>query len=187
MTTQRYNAGIQRAKGLLEIAAGLYDSSLSYQTKRAAEGMLQTDTDLGRVLRLSLDTKKSETRPEVSISFTTGSFREIIAVAEGKYSLAWVNPSVLLTLAYRGTGPFPKRLPLRTVAVFPSYDIMGFAVHASTGNHILVTDRQRTYSAAPVHRRDTQKSANRKCDDVHGLGGFGRGGFFARRVAPVGR
>jgi TRAP-type uncharacterized transport system substrate-binding protein len=133
MTIQRYNAGIQRAKGLLEIAAGLYDSSLSYQTKRAAEGMLQTDTDLGRVLRLSLDTKKSETRPEVSISFTTGSFREIIAVAEGKYSLAWVNPSVLLTLAYRGTGPFPKRLPLRTVAVFPSYDIMGFAVHASMG------------------------------------------------------
>ena len=99
MATQRYNAGIQRAKGLLEIAAGLYDSSLSYQTKRAAEGMLQTDTDLGRVLRLSLDTKKSETRPEVSISFTTGSFREIIAVAEGKYSLAWVNPSVLLTMA----------------------------------------------------------------------------------------
>ena len=133
MTTQRYNAGIQRAKGLLEIAAGLYDSSLSYQTKRAAENVLQTDTDLGRVLKLSLDTKESETRPEVTISFTTGSFREIIAVAEGKYSLAWVNPSVLLTMAYRGTGPYPKRLPLRTVAVFPSYDIMGFAVRASTG------------------------------------------------------
>lgn len=133
MATQRYNAGIQRAKGLLEIAAGLYDSSLSYQTKRAAEGVLQTDTHLGRVLRLSLDTKKSEIRPEVTISFTTGSFREIIGVAEGKYSLAWVNPSVLLTMAYRGTGPFAKRLPLRTVAVFPSYDIMGFAVHTSMG------------------------------------------------------
>ncbi len=133
MATQRYNSGIQRAKGLLEIAAGLYDSSLSYQTKRAAEGMLQTDTNLGRVLKLFLDTKKSETRPEVTISFTTGSFREIIAVAEGKYSLAWVNPSVLLTMAYRGTGPYPKRLPLRTVAVFPSYDVMGFAVHSSTG------------------------------------------------------
>jgi TRAP-type uncharacterized transport system substrate-binding protein len=133
MATQRYNAGIQRAKGLLEIAAGLYDSSLSYQTRRAAENVLQTDTDLGRVLKLSLDTKKSETRPEVTISFTTGSFREILAVAEGKYSLAWVNPSVLLTMAYRGTGPYPKRLPLRTVAVFPSYDVMGFAVHESTG------------------------------------------------------
>src|SRR6476659_9868373 len=115
MATQRYNAGIQRAKGLLEIAAGLYDSSLSYKTRRAAENVLQTDTDLGRVLRLFVDTKKSETRPEVTI-----------AVAEGKYSLAWVNPSVLLTMAYRGTGPYPRKLPLRTIAVFPSYDVMGF-------------------------------------------------------------
>src|SRR5687767_5356398 len=39
MATKRYNAGIQRAKGLLEIAAGLYDSSLSHETMRAAEGM----------------------------------------------------------------------------------------------------------------------------------------------------
>ena len=29
MATKRYNAGIQRAKGLLEIAASLYDTSLS--------------------------------------------------------------------------------------------------------------------------------------------------------------
>src|ERR1051325_1207554 len=76
MAIQRDNAGIQRAKGLLEIAAGLYDSSLSYQTRRAAENVLQTDTDLGRVLRLSLGTKKSETRPEVTISFATGSKRD---------------------------------------------------------------------------------------------------------------
>ena len=48
MATQRYNAGIQRAKGLLEIAAGLYDSSLSYQTKRAAEGMEQAKIDSPR-------------------------------------------------------------------------------------------------------------------------------------------
>ena len=54
-------------------------------------------------------------------------------MAEGKFSLAWVNPSVLLTMAYRGKGPFRKRLPLRTLAVFPSYDVMGFAIHESTG------------------------------------------------------
>src|SRR5262249_5972557 len=58
---------------------------------------------------------------------------EIKAVAAGKFSLAWVNPSVLLTMAYRGKGPFRRRLPLRTLAVFPSYDVMGFAVHESTG------------------------------------------------------
>ncbi|HEX5606662.1 MAG TPA: hypothetical protein VFY96_09120 [Candidatus Binatia bacterium] len=37
MAAQLYNAGIQRAEGLLEIAAGLYDSSLFYETRRAAE------------------------------------------------------------------------------------------------------------------------------------------------------
>lgn len=133
MATKRYNSGIQRAKGLLEIAAGLYDTSLSHQTMRAAEGMLQTDTRIGRVLRLSLGTRANEPKNEVAISFTTGSFREIIAVADGKYSMAWVNPSVLLTMACRGKGPFRKRLPLKTIAVFPSWDVMGFAVHESTG------------------------------------------------------
>jgi TRAP-type uncharacterized transport system substrate-binding protein len=133
MATQRYNSGIQRAKGLLEIAAALYDTSLSHQTERAAEGVLQTDTRVGRVLRLSLGIRPTGQTNDVPISFATGSFREIVAVAEGKYSLAWVNPSVLLTMAYRGKGPFKRRLPLRTIANFPSFDVMGFAVHESTG------------------------------------------------------
>src|SRR5918996_1433589 len=132
MTIKRYNAGMQRAKGLLELAAALYDSSLSAESWKAAEGVLQTDALLGNALRLSL-TAKANDRKGISLSFATGGFREIIAVAEGKFSLAWVNPSVLLTMAYRGKGPFRKRLPLRTLAVLPSYDVMGFAVHESTG------------------------------------------------------
>jgi uncharacterized protein len=133
MPTTRYNAGIQRAKGLLELAAALYDGSLSYQTERAAEGVLQTDTRVGRVVRLSLGVRADGEKKDIPISFATGSFREIIAVAQGKYSMTWVNPSVLLTMACRGKGPFRKRLPLRAVAVFPSWDVMGFAVHESTG------------------------------------------------------
>ena len=132
MTIKRYNAGLQRAKGLAELAAALYDSSLSSESWKAAEGVLQTDSRLGNALRLSLTAKASD-KSGISLSFATGSFREIEAVAEGKFSLAWVNPSVLLTMAYRGRGPFRKRLPLRTLAVFPSYDVMGFAVHESTG------------------------------------------------------
>ncbi len=132
MAIKRYNAGIQRAKGLLEIGAALYDSSLSYQTKRGAEGTLQTDTHVGRVIRLSLGVKAIETT-DIPISFVTGSFPEIIAVARGDYSMAWINPSAMLTMAYRGTGVFKKRLPVRTIATFPSFDVMGFAVHQSTG------------------------------------------------------
>src|SRR5205823_2529004 len=129
---KRYNAGIQRARGLLELASGLYDSSLSSESWKAAEGVLQTDSPLGNALKLSLTPKRND-RKGIALSFTTGGFRAIRAVAEGKFSLAWVNPSVQLTMAYRGKGPFPKRLPLRTIAVFPSYDVMGFAVHESTG------------------------------------------------------
>jgi TRAP-type uncharacterized transport system substrate-binding protein len=132
MTIKRYNAGMQRAKGLLELAAALYESSLSSESWKAAEGVLQTDSRLGNGLRLALKTKPND-RKGISLAFATGGFREIQAVAEGKVSLAWVNPSVLLTMAYRGKGPFRKRLSLRTLAVFPSYDVMGFAVHESTG------------------------------------------------------
>lgn len=133
MAMTRYSAGIQRAKGLMELAAALYDSSLSYQTRRAAEGMLQTDTRVGRVVRLSLDRRANERNDDISVSFATGSFREIIAVANKKYSMAWVNPSVLLTMACRGKGPFRTPRPLCAIAVFPSWDVMGFAVHESTG------------------------------------------------------
>jgi hypothetical protein len=133
MTTTRYSSGIQRAKGLLEMAAALYDGSLSHQTRRAAEGMLQTDTRVGRVVRLSLDRKAEERNDDIPVSFATGSFREIIAVANKRFSMTWVNPSVLLTMACRGQGPFRRPRPLCAIAVFPSWDVMGFAVHESAG------------------------------------------------------
>lgn len=129
---KRYNAGIQRARGLLEIASGLYDSSLASQSWKGAEGVLQTDTPIGNTINLSLMPKPGDPK-RIGLSFTTGGFAAIRAVAQGEFSLAWVNPSVLLTMAWRGKGPFRKRLPLRTIAVFPSYDVMGFAVRESTG------------------------------------------------------
>ncbi|HTM08597.1 MAG TPA: hypothetical protein VL754_09430 [Verrucomicrobiae bacterium] len=130
--SKRYNAGIQRARGLLELASGLYDSSLATQSWKAAEAVLQTDTPIGNTLKLSLTPKRNDPKG-IALSFTTGGFDAIRGVAAGEFSLAWVNPSVLLTMAYRGTGLFRRRLPLRALAVFPSYDVMGFAVRASTG------------------------------------------------------
>jgi TRAP-type uncharacterized transport system substrate-binding protein len=129
---KRYNAGIQRARGLLELASGLYDSSLATESWKAAEGVLQTDTPIGNTLRLTLTPKPNDPKG-IALSFTTGGFAAITAVAEGKFSLAWINPSVQVTMAYHGKGPFRKRLPLRTIAVFPSHDVMGFAVRESTG------------------------------------------------------
>jgi len=133
MPNTRYNAKIQRAKGLLELAAAMYETSLSFQTTRAAEQVLQTESRIGHQLSLSLIAASPNGSNSVSLSFAADNFAELKGVADGKYSLAWVNPSVAATLAYRGTGPFRKKLPLRVIATFPSYDVMGFAVHKSTG------------------------------------------------------
>ena len=54
MAQRRYNAKIQRAKGLLEIAAAMFDTSLSFATRRAAESALQTESRVGYQLSLAL-------------------------------------------------------------------------------------------------------------------------------------
>ena len=134
MTTMkhRYSAAIQRVKGLLKLAAAVNDTSLSFQT-RAAEQVLQTDSHVGYSLKLSLTTTRSQRENGVSLSFAADGFRELGAVAQGKVSLAWINSSVAATLTFKGKGPFSEPLPLRTLAVFPSYDVISFAVHVSTG------------------------------------------------------
>jgi len=57
---KRYNAGIQRARGLLELASGLYDSSLATETWKGAEKVLQTDTPSGNTLKLTLTAKPND-------------------------------------------------------------------------------------------------------------------------------
>jgi uncharacterized protein len=158
--TKRYNAGIQRAKGLLELASGLYDSSLASESWKAAEGVLQTDTPIGNTLKLSL-TPKPNDRQGIALSFTTGGFAAITAVGEGKFSLAWINPSVQTTMAYRGKGPFRKGLPLRTIAVFPSYDVMGFAVRESTGITSIAQIKKKRFPLKVSIRR-TDKPARKE-------------------------
>ncbi|HSF58563.1 MAG TPA: TAXI family TRAP transporter solute-binding subunit [Candidatus Binatia bacterium] len=126
----RYSAEIQRTKGLLELAAALYDTSLSFKTERAAEQAIQTESRVGYSLTLALTATREK---GVSFSFAADGFRELQAVGQGKLTVAWINPSVAATMAFRGKGLFSKRQPIRTIAVFPSYDVMAFAVHDSTG------------------------------------------------------
>ncbi|MGE5306146.1 MAG: TAXI family TRAP transporter solute-binding subunit [Alphaproteobacteria bacterium] len=160
-TKQRYNAAIQRAKGFLELASGLYDTSLSHRTRRAAEGVLQTDSRLGYYLKLSL-LPRGKQGDCVSLSFAADSFRELKLLGEGKVSVAWINPSASVTLAYRGTGPLSGRIPLRTIAVFPSWDVVGFAVHQSTGITSLAQIREERVplrlSTGPTSERDMIES-----------------------------
>lgn len=160
-TKQRYNAAIQRAKGFLELASALYDTSLSHRTRRAAEGVLQTDSRLGYYLKLSL-LPRGKQGDCVSLSFAADSFRELKLLGEGKVSVAWINPSASVTLAYKGTGPLSGRIPLRTIAVFPSWDVVGFAVHQSTGITSLAQIKEERVplrlSTGPTSERDMIES-----------------------------
>ncbi len=64
-------------------------------------------------------------------------------VVSGKVQIAIMNPVDPLTMAYRGTGPFNKPLPLRIVTVIPSEDQIGFAVSERTGVTSLEEIRER--------------------------------------------
>ena len=77
MPNTRYNAKIQRAKGLLELAAAMYETSLSFQTTRAAERVLQTESRVGHQLRLYLIAASPKGSNSVSLSFAADSFGEL--------------------------------------------------------------------------------------------------------------
>lgn len=142
----RYNSGIQRAKGLLELGAALYDTSLSRRSTRSGTNTPQLDSRLGTQLSLRIEARKDGRVDTLGISMGIGGSRaNLVAVAEKELSLLWINPNAPLALAYKGRPPFDKPLPLRTIAVFPSWDAGVIAVHESTGITAIEQIRERRY------------------------------------------
>src|SRR5205823_9305383 len=80
-----------------------------------------------------------------NLSFATGTPDLAFAVARGEIALAVVNPAAYLSMAYRGTGPFTSPLPVRAIAVMPSWDRMAFAVTDNSGINSLTEIRDRRY------------------------------------------
>ena len=185
----RYNSGIQRSKGILELAAALYDGSLSRKSTRSGTNIPQIDARLGTRIELALDTPGGRTEErDVALSFGVGgSFENMMRVARGELSLLWINPNVPLALAYKGCPPFEGKQPLRCIAVFPSWDAVVVAVHESTGITSLEQIAERriplrvstgTPTTAPYHRDPTMMSvdaligaAGFSLDDVRAWGG----------------
>lgn len=73
------------------------------------------------------------------------SYESIWQVASGQVHMAMVNPASPLAMAHRGIGPFKEPLPVRTIAVLPSYDAMAFAVAERTGIASLADIKERRY------------------------------------------
>ena len=141
-----------RSTLVLELA-----EELALRTRvRAAKVFLDTgsDTDLGL--------------------FGSSTIAGIHAVAECEVALAIVNPSATLTLAFRGTGPFPKPLPVRTLAVIPSRDEIVFAVNPRSGlESVEEIARQRPRLRIGV-RAQPDHSLHFILDDIMRASGFSR-------------
>src|ERR1700757_3064315 len=115
--------------------------------------------------------------------------------------LAFVNPSALLTQAYRGVGLFRAPLPLRIIAVYPSWDRFVFMVHPRTGIRSLADIKAKRYPLRLSVREDPTHSTLVLIDQAFALHGFALkdieawGGCLllcggpsdARRLEPLGR
>ena len=116
-----------RAKGFLEIASALYETSLSR---------------LGAEINLSLENAFGH-EGETRVSFGTGCLLALERVARKEIDVSWVNPAGALEMAVRGKGPFKEPLPLRIRAMFPSWDRLVFVVSEKVGVRSLSEVREK--------------------------------------------
>lgn len=109
---ERVRAPTIRSSVILEIAANL----VAKQRRNQAKVLLR---DHGEEWPVALSTMS-----------TMGSVDEVVS---GRATLAFSNPSAILTLAHRGKGPFKAPQPVRAIAVVPSLDQYVFAVRGDSG------------------------------------------------------
>ena len=104
--------------------------------------------------------------------FGSGSPDGIRQLDEGKVQVAMVNPSALLTMAHRGTGPFEHAVPVRAIAVLPSFDRLLFSVKEETGLHSLEDLASQRYPLKISIRGPKENSVPRVVDTVLRAHGF---------------
>src|ERR687887_652935 len=113
----RMNARMMRGKVALEVAAELYNRHMF---------------SLGNVLTLSIKpSSKEEQFPSITMGINgdlMGGMQAPIEVGKRRVDIGFVNPSAIVTMAYRGKGFYKEKLPLRALASFPSWDRIAFAV-----------------------------------------------------------
>ena len=139
-------------------------------------------------------------RPWLRLATGSAILAEQVAKGDG-IDLAFVNPSALLTQAYRGVGLFSAPLPVRIVAVYPSWDRFVFMVHPRTGIRSLADIKAKRYPLRVSVREDPTHSTLVLIDQAFALHGFalkdieswgGRlvlcgGPSDIRRLEPLGR
>lgn len=106
------------------------------------------------------------------LRLATGSAIMAHAVAKGDIEMAFVNPSAMLTQAYRGVGLFDMPLPLRIIGSYPSFDRFVIAARESLGFHSLYDIKKARYPLHVSLREDPTHSTLVLIDQllaVHGM------------------
>ena len=93
-----------------------------------------------------------------ALRLATGSAIMAHDVVKGALELAFVNPSAMLTQAYRGVGLFDKPLPVRIVANYPSWDRFVIAIRKDLGFKSLADIKKARYPLQVSLREDPTHS-----------------------------
>src|SRR5512145_1806430 len=111
-----------RATTGLELAAGIY-------TKCSAGLASQLAVSLRSGRR---DSQQTELRIGINGDIY-GGMRAPLEVGTRRVDIAYVNPSALVAMAYRGKGYYKQKLPLRVLACFPSWDRIALVIDKNLG------------------------------------------------------
>jgi TRAP-type uncharacterized transport system substrate-binding protein len=110
-------------------------------------------------------------RPWLRLASGSAILAEEVAKGDG-IEAAFVNPSALLTQAYRGVGLFKTPLPVRIIAVYPSWDRFVFMVHPRSGIRSLADMKAKRYPLRISVREDPTHSTLVLIEQAFALHGF---------------
>jgi TRAP-type uncharacterized transport system substrate-binding protein len=106
------------------------------------------------------------------LRMATGSAIMAEDVVNGNIEMAFVNPSAMLTQAYRGVGLFTRPLPVRVIASYPSWDRFVMMVHPRTGIRSVRDIKEKRYPLRLSVREDPTHSTLVLIDQLFALHGF---------------
>ena len=119
------SASLMRARIATRVLAGMYENA---------------PTLLTSAIRLSVELPGAARNSGPPFPFTFAVSPAWCSGLEGarlvgakKLDVAWINPSIIVTMGHLGKGPFRRALPLRALAVFPSWDRLVVAVSGKLG------------------------------------------------------
>jgi uncharacterized protein len=153
------NPNVTRSRLVLELASEMAGS--------AASDAMPTYVQPRVVLRHA---RGGKTATFLGVSTAEG----IFAVASREADLAIINPAAVLSVAMRGKGIFKEPMPVRAIAVIPSWDQFVFAVRPGTGLSFLEDIARRKPKLRILMRGAPDHTLHHMFDDVAAAAGFSR-------------